>query len=86
MEMVIWHITIHFVVEGQKLFTRDQGQNGTSRLYNMLELCPSGSEPSLTLTLTLQDSGPFSHRTMFRFSKLKLIGLGCANQIVIVAF
>ena len=41
---------------------------------------------SLTLTLMIQDSGPFSHRTMFRVSKLILIGLGGhgANQIIIV--
>ena len=44
---------------------------------------------TLTLTLMIQDSGPFSNRTMFRFSKLKLIGLGGlgmdgANQIIIV--
>ena len=31
---------------------------------------------TLTLTLMIQGSGPSSHRTMFRFSKLKLIGLG----------
>ena len=31
---------------------------------------------TLTLTLMIEDSGPFSHRAMFRFSKLKLIGLG----------
>ena len=34
----------------------------------------------LTLTLMIQDSGPSSHRTMFRFSKLKLIGLGVNIQ------
>ena len=37
----------------------------------------------LTLTLMLQDSGPFSHRTMFRFSKLKLIGLGGLGMVPI---
>ena len=31
---------------------------------------------TLTLTLMIQDSSPFSHRTMLRFSKLKLVGLG----------
>ena len=42
----------------------------------------------LTLTLMIQVSGAFSHRTMFRFSKLRLIGLSGmgdgANQIIIV--
>ena len=37
----------------------------------------------LTLTLMIQDSGPFSHRTMFRFSKLKLIGLGGLGMVPI---
>ena len=36
-----------------------------------------------TLTLTIQDSGPFSHRTMFRFSKLKLICLGGLGMVPI---
>ena len=38
---------------------------------------------TLTLTLIIQDSGPFSHRTMFRFSKLKLIGLGGLGMVPI---
>ena len=36
----------------------------------------------LTLTLMIQDSGPSSHRTMFRFSKLKLIGP--VNQFIVI--
>ena len=35
----------------------------------------------LTLTLMIQDSGPSRHRTMFRFSKLKLIGLGGLGMV-----
>ena len=43
------------------------------------------TEQTLTLTLTLmiQDSGPSSHRTMFRFSKLKLIGFGGMGMVPI---
>ena len=44
---------------------------------------PSCPCPYMTLTLMIQDSGPFSHRTMFRFSKLKLIGLGGLGMVPI---
>ena len=40
----------------------------------------------LTLTLMIQDSGPSNHRTMFRFSKLKLIGLGGMGMVPIRSF
>ena len=38
---------------------------------------------TLTLTLMIQDSSPSSHRTIFRFSKLKLIGLGGMGMVPI---
>ena len=41
---------------------------------------------TLTLTLMIQDSGPSNHRTMFRFSKLKLIGLGGMGMVPIRSF
>ena len=40
----------------------------------------------VTLTLMIQDSGPSNHRTMFRFSKLKLIGLGGMGMVPIRSF
>ena len=62
-----YHI-LHFIL----LFVMSVG----ILLYLTLILC-------ITLTLTLQDSGPFSHRTMFRSSKLKLIGLGSLRMVPI---
>ena len=44
------------------------------------------NEVTLTLTLMIQDSGPSNHRTMFRFSKLKLIGLGGMGMVPIRSF
>ena len=41
---------------------------------------------TLTLTLMIQDSGPSNHRTMFRFSKLKLIGFGGMGMVPIRSF
>ena len=35
----------------------------------------------MTLTLMIRDSGPFSRRTMFRFSKLKPIGLSGLGMV-----
>ena len=45
-------------------------------VYTCLYVC-------LTLTLMIQDSGPSSHRTMFRFSKLKMTCLGGMGMVPI---
>ena len=49
-------------------------------------LTGNGRTLTLTLTLMIQDSGPSNHRTMFRFSKLKLIGFGGMGMVPIRSF
>ena len=82
-------------LRGVSVFVRMQFSDTNNTKYIHLVHVGLVLSVTLTLTLMLQDSGPFSHRTMFRFSKLKLIGLGGlvmvplrslygANQIVIV--
>ena len=53
------------------------------RSFVMSHITAALSLTFLTLTLMIQDSGPSSHRTMFRFSKLKLIGLGGMGMVPI---
>ena len=63
-------------LRGVSVFVRMQFSDTNNTKYIHLVHVGLVLSVTLTLTLMLQDSGPFSHRTMFRFSKLKLIGLG----------